>query len=385
MENSYVLYTHKLKGEYADTFKQIEFYCNTAVIDEVSKEEHLSELLDMFINAQESGKSVKKIVGSDVAWFCKEFCTDIDFKCKLRAFAETLKNLMWFVFILSGFDVIPMLIDKLTGVEVSLFSSYSNDIGKYVVGFVFLEIFMFLFNYVVISIIHRFKKIPTKVQRIGCFIISLVVGIVGYILAMIFIPEIKIPIFIVFTLCGAYLAVYYIVTYKKEKFKTSIFDRDEQTQADYNRTVINEFHKENEKRIKKGKAPQTPEAFIEKYRKLVKPSKWSKLSYLVYPLITVVACLVTEFDTAFDLVIFILVLAVVEFLIARFFYKMEKTFTANVKSFIEAWENDPTILDKKVAEPEDDDDDDYDDYEDYEDYEDYDEYEDNEEYEECDD
>lgn len=383
MENSYILYTHKLKGEYAETFKKIEFYCNTAGLDDDSREEHLSELLDMFINAQESGKSVKKIVGSDVAWFCKEFCSDIDFKSRMKSLAKMLKDVVWFIFVSTGLDFLIVLGDMANGADVSLFSSKMGNVGVYAIGLIIMEVCSFFIGRGMLAIIHRFKKIPTQKQRMGFYIVSLILSIVGYGLAVAFMPPIKVPTFVLCILCGIYLAVYYRFIAKKDTVKTSIFDRDEQTQADYNRIAINEFYKENEKRIKKGKAPQTPEAFIEKYRKLVKPSKWSKLSYLVYPLITVVACLLTEFDTAFDLVMFVLVLAVVEFLIARFFYKMEKTFTANVKSFIEAWENDPIILDKKASESEDDDD--YDDYEDYEDYENYDEYEDNEEYEECDD
>ncbi len=376
MENSYVLYTHKLKGEYADTFKEIEFYCNTAGIDDDSREEHLSELLDMFINAQESGKSVKKIVGSNVAWFCKEFCSDIDIKSRLKALAKTIKDVVWFVFVLAGFDIAIILGDIMTGSDVSLFSSNNDDMSKYALGLILMDVFSFSLNRGVIAIIHRFKKIPTKKQRIGFYVMSFTLAITGYALAMIFIPPINLPTLIVVALCGIYLAVYYRFIAKKDKVKTSIFDNDDQTQTEYNRIVINEFHKENEKRIKKGKAPQTPEEFIEKYRKMVKPSINNKLSYLVYPIITLIACLLVDFDTLFDMVMFIIILSVVEFLIALFFYKMDKSLTANTKSFIEAWEKDPTILDKKVPEPEDDDFDDYDNYE---------EYDDSEEYEACDD
>ena len=126
MENSYILYTHKLKGEYAETFKEIEFYCDTAGIDDDSKEERLSELLDMFINAQQSGKSVKKIVGSDIAWFCKEFCSDIDLKSKLKVLARTIKSLAWFVFIFAGLDIITIITDIVNGDDASLFTFLNN-------------------------------------------------------------------------------------------------------------------------------------------------------------------------------------------------------------------------------------------------------------------
>ena len=357
MIDSYVLYADKLKGEYAETFKEIEFYCNTAGLDDDSREERLSELLDMFLNAQESGKSVKKIVGSDIAWFCKEFCSDIDFKSRLKVLAKTIKSLVWFMFVLAGLDLITVICDIVNGYDVSLFTSSNTDVGKYTFGLIAMEVFAFLFNMLIIMIIHRFKKVPTKKQRIGFYILTGGLAIAGYILAMIFMPPIKFPTFVTFVLCGVYLAVYYKFIVNKDRVKVSIFDRNEQTQAEYNSTAINEFHRENEKRIKKGKAPKTPEEFVEKYRKLVKPSKLGKLSYIAYPLITVVACLLIEFDTTFDMIIFAIILSVVELLFARFFYKIDTTMVANAKSFIEAWENDPTILEKKE-----DDDYDYDDY-----------------------
>ena len=50
MIDSYVLYADKLKGEYAETFKEIEFYCNTAGIDDDSKEERLSAIAKVYAN-----------------------------------------------------------------------------------------------------------------------------------------------------------------------------------------------------------------------------------------------------------------------------------------------------------------------------------------------
>ena len=350
MKDSYILYTHKLEGEYADTFKQIEYYCSNIVMDEATREEHLSELLDMFLNAQKSGKSVKKIVGSDVTWFCREFCSDIDYKSRIKAFVDKFKSLIWGIFILSGLDFITIVIDMLNGVDVSLFSNESSDICKYAVGFVVLEVFMFLFNFVVISIIHRFNKIPTKPQRICCSIVALIIGIAGYALAMGFIPDITIPTFILFALSGVYLAVYYIINKKKDEFKASVFDVDDESQTSINEMLIKEYHKKNQKLIKKGKAPQTPEEYIEKQRKMIKSTKLSNLAYLSYPLIIVIACLLTEFESIPDMIFFILLLAVVEFLVFLFFYKSEKQFIVNVKNFIKLWEKDSTILDETEEE-----------------------------------
>lgn len=346
MKDTYILYTHKLEGEYADTFKQIEFYCNTIVMDETTREEHLSEVLDMFLNAQKSGKSVKKIVGSDVTWFCKEFCSDIDLKSKVKSFADRFKNLIWGLLILSGLDFIVVLIDIMNGLDVSLLSGNSSDIIKYALGLVALEVFMFLFNLVVISIVHRFNKIPTKGQRLACSISGLIIGIIAYGITMVFIPEFQIPTLIVCTLCGAYLAMYYIIRHKEERFQTSIFDINDDNQAQFNIQIINEYHSKNRKLMKTGKEIQTPDEFMKKYRKMINKSKLHNLSYLPYPLSIVISCFLIEFESVPDMIFFILLLAVIEFFIFKFFYKAEKDLIEKIKSFIKLYEDDPTIFEQ---------------------------------------
>lgn len=55
MRESYLLYKEKLQGEYFRTFDKIEVYCLTHM-DEDRQEESLTELLDIFLNAQEEEK-----------------------------------------------------------------------------------------------------------------------------------------------------------------------------------------------------------------------------------------------------------------------------------------------------------------------------------------
>lgn len=64
MRDSYIFYTDKLQGEYRETFDRVNMYVGTQGIDDDTREEHMGQLLDMMLSAQESGKPVKKVVGT---------------------------------------------------------------------------------------------------------------------------------------------------------------------------------------------------------------------------------------------------------------------------------------------------------------------------------
>ena len=69
MRDSYVFYVDKLEGEYRETFQGIEAYIIGISGDDDTKEEKMSTLLDLFLNAQEDGKPVQKLVGKNVKMF----------------------------------------------------------------------------------------------------------------------------------------------------------------------------------------------------------------------------------------------------------------------------------------------------------------------------
>ena len=56
MKDSYCYYTDKLEGKYKSTFCDIETYGWTVDMDSILYEEKMSELLDVFISAQEEKK-----------------------------------------------------------------------------------------------------------------------------------------------------------------------------------------------------------------------------------------------------------------------------------------------------------------------------------------
>jgi DNA-binding ferritin-like protein (Dps family) len=69
MKDSYFFYKDKLQGEYKTAFDQVEIYVNAQNIDELTCEDRLGSLLDMLLSAQEAGRPVQKVVGSNMEQF----------------------------------------------------------------------------------------------------------------------------------------------------------------------------------------------------------------------------------------------------------------------------------------------------------------------------
>ena len=83
MKDSYFYYKDRLRGEYLSSFEQVEMYVLTQSFDEAAYEERLSQLLDVFLTAQESGRPAEKITGGDIQQFCRTFCSDLGIKNRI--------------------------------------------------------------------------------------------------------------------------------------------------------------------------------------------------------------------------------------------------------------------------------------------------------------
>ena len=66
---SYTMYADKLNKEYTEAFDQVVTYLSTETIDEVTKDEQLGDLFDLFLTAQTAGRP----------WICSSPCGTADF------------------------------------------------------------------------------------------------------------------------------------------------------------------------------------------------------------------------------------------------------------------------------------------------------------------
>lgn len=100
MAFEYIWLTDKLKGEYKEAFDKVEIYANVRNIDEVTQNDMLMELLDLFLTAQAEEKPVSKLVGSDLESFCNSFFSSYSMKTYLRSLPQKIYRFCWMILVL---------------------------------------------------------------------------------------------------------------------------------------------------------------------------------------------------------------------------------------------------------------------------------------------
>ena len=136
MRNSYTLDKDQLKGEYKDAFEQIDMYCLSLNINDDAKEERMSELLDIFLNAQEEEKPVEKITGSNIESFCKRYFSGLNWKNQLLELADTLKTLAWFLLVIEVIFLVSFVFDEKPIDNILHSGEAKSDIGSLIFIFI---------------------------------------------------------------------------------------------------------------------------------------------------------------------------------------------------------------------------------------------------------
>lgn len=93
MKDSYAFCSDRLDKEYLAVFEQVELYVQSQNVDDNTKEERLSELLDIFLSAAETGKPVQKITGNDMEQFCKTVCSDFGVKNRVLFILDFFRSI----------------------------------------------------------------------------------------------------------------------------------------------------------------------------------------------------------------------------------------------------------------------------------------------------
>ncbi|MBR4881999.1 MAG: DUF1048 domain-containing protein, partial [Clostridia bacterium] len=101
MRDSYVYYKEKLDDRFLSIFEKVELFVLSCGIDKVTAEDRLSELIDIFISAQEDGRSPQSIVGEDVKAFCKVFMAEYSWRSRILKILDDIK-LVFFVMLCVG-------------------------------------------------------------------------------------------------------------------------------------------------------------------------------------------------------------------------------------------------------------------------------------------
>lgn len=344
MRDSYMFYTDQLNAEYRGVFDQVEMYVSTENIDEITREEQLSELLDIFLSAQEAGKPVQSIVGHDIEKFCKTFCSDYGFHNKAQNLFDTLKTLAKGMVLISLLDILFLFLDWADGIVVDFWGAFSSlNVSGYLMGILLAIVLGQISNFIVRRVMFQSKRISMKVLKA----ITLVVAGATFVLAFCFTDSGKTNLFPcpvwVLLACGiVYLAIYYPLNYKRlrEHSKQKVRFRDlvsMEMDKDFPDTMDLKYMAANKRSIKKGKGELSMEAFLEKEEKDCRLTEKTAPFYYLFPIvITAAGALAVEFEGYMDALFYIAIMLVIEYAIMIGFWKIVKKGVVQRRAWIQS-------------------------------------------------
>ena len=205
---SYTMYADKLNKEYTEAFDQVVTYLSTETIDEVTKDEQLGDLFDLFLTAQTAGRPVKRITGGNMEYFCRSFVSEFGWKNRLLYFADYTKRVAWFLLV---FSVLDMLIAVWDGGFSALLNptDVTNYFG-YLVGMAICALVGALVGTLTRRTMFRLKKVSMRVLQIVAAVVAFVA--MAALFAFIFNTESSFPIppWVAAAVCCVYLGIYYL-------------------------------------------------------------------------------------------------------------------------------------------------------------------------------
>ncbi len=352
MINSYLLHTSKLQGEYKETFQKIEMYVNTNLLDDHSKEELMSNLLDTFLSAQEDQRPVEKITGKNIEKFCKTFCSGYGFREHILYFVESIGGLVIIMFLISAFEAIGALLSDWEGERIDFFTRQSSfNIFAYGVGLLLGYLIECVANFIVKRIMFKRKKVTMPVV----FSVRIIIAIVAILALFLFFSDtraVDTPLWITFSVSALLTVIYLLITRKRRKEKKankiSIWELAESTQHESSLAQFEKklYFKRNAKREKKGLVPLTQEEFLAVEE--VECCKWDKKPafYIALPFVaTLLATLLVGVSSGFaapaDVWFFVLLIFVIESLMMYGLWRIVKQGTIERLDWIEKERENP--------------------------------------------
>lgn len=321
MKNSYSYYTDKLEGKYKSTFCDIETYGWTVDMDSILYEEKMSELLDIFINAQEENKEIDLIVGKDINSFCENFFSEVPKTSKIKEFFDTVKRMAWILVIFDGIDFLLELSEEKTA---------TSDIGGIIFIFICTYVISRLIGITTRKFFYNKLKVKYKTRRTLILATQIVCAVIIFIVAFVNLKDIVvIPSYIEVGIAAVYLVVYYIFNHKRlkkdklERGKAELIEN-----IDINEEMLNKFEEINKKRVKKGKTPLVMDEFVANEEKITNKMPLINKMCLVLPIpVTIIDFIIRlisdSFESNINIAMFFVIMFGIEYLVMIPFYKLQ--------------------------------------------------------------
>lgn len=350
MRDSYIFYTDKLQGEYRETFDRVNMYVGTQGIDDDTREEHMGQLLDMMLSAQESGKPVKKVVGNDVEAFCKAFCSEFSWNNRVLNILDTLRSLVVGLLLFCVIDLLNLFSLWLDGTAVNVWkATISPDLCGYLLGMVVCFTAGTISNVLVRMFMFRTNRFSMGVLRV----VSCAVAAAGFVGSLVLIfgnkYTVAIPLWIVLGISAAYLVGYRLCNRKRiqerKRQKVTFGDMvNEEICKTMPETLRKRFEKINRRRVRRGKEAFTLVEYLDwEEARLLKEARFEKFFFPLFPLVIIACCLPhVEFeDGLWDFAFYLGIMLVLEYALFMALWRCSKKTTA---TWLEAIANKRTEL-----------------------------------------
>ncbi len=341
MINTHAMYIEKLNPEYKRVFRQVSSYVQSGSFDEMKTEEILSEVMDSFLSAQEEGREVSSVTGSDIKTFCEGLCSDIGIKSRMLYFLEVITPVIVIFAMFCMFDLMDFL--DLESGEVSFFEFRGKEsIWGYLLGGTLFFLIHSIGNFVTRKMIF---KSPDKYKKISFIArVAALIAVVGVVLICFHDEEDEgMPLWIAMLFCIVYFIVYRIVTRKSREYKkaykismSELAGSSSSVQSYVEKTEMDRFEKKRKKH-----SDLTFEEFLDNEER--ECNTWDKkpLFYIVLVIAsTILGFWFTFFYGGFEGVadgfIFIGLLLVVESVLMHGLYKITRTGTDERLQWIES-------------------------------------------------
>lgn len=329
---TYMIYVDKLEGEYKEAFQFVEHYADIHLIGGHYKNEKLMDLLDMMMQAQKQETPVENVVGKSQEQFAKDFYSDVTLASLSEDFFSKLKNWAWLIVLFEGLMIVSSMGDE--GFNLFIFKA---DMSGYLQG-VLIAYMGILLADVISIILAKFNYYNEKLT-IGMMIGFTLVTIAAYIYMGVKDITISVRSFPVMICSAFYLLIYYVAVllYRvkktgsikkvKDEYDTSFgglvkaelesnnFEKKED--LEFLKSISKRYANKNKKRVSKGLTPLTTAEYIHKQNKLGKYSFVIGYSFGVIASI-IITFINKGFETSFDAVIFVGIVAVIGLLLFKF-------------------------------------------------------------------
>ena len=321
-----------LKGEYKEAFSKIDLYGSMENINTDIYEDRIMNLYDMFVEAQNEGRPVEKIIGNDIEAFCKEYYKNEEKNHIFKDLAGKIAYIMTIIFIYSLIDYVILSEETLPFMERTV------NCLPILVG-LGVGLILILFGKLINKHVTFKQK---KLKPLLYYSIVLIIFIVGIIIGLAFFKDIELPLYFVLLISGCYSIVYYIVcaiiTYKKhgtlktknkkEEMERKQFEKELSFQSGISAVASGMAirYKHYVKRARRKGKEFTHEDFVEKVRKEIDSEKTYNIFlgviFAIFTLIPSIREMIT--NGIFNGAMLFVVLAVIETFIFIWFYRFNK-------------------------------------------------------------